>query len=74
MARSALALKSRSERARASAGNWLRRDAISQQLIGPHSDLLDVGFVLSSTVSDGLVVELARHALPAHAQVKLAVR
>ncbi|RUF23365.1 LysR family transcriptional regulator [Pseudomonas aeruginosa] len=55
----------------------------SQQLKGLHTDLLDVGFALSSAVNDGLVAEPvwtdplsvivpARHPLLAHTQVKLA--
>lgn len=55
----------------------------SQQLRGLHTDLLDVGFALSGTVSDGVVAESvwtdplsvivpARHPLLAHKEVKLA--
>ncbi len=55
----------------------------SQQVKGLHTDLLDVGFALSSAVNDGLVAEPvwtdplsvivpARHPLLAHSQVKLA--
>lgn len=54
----------------------------SQQLRGLHTDLLDVGFALSGTVSDGVLAESvwtdplsvivpARHPLLAHKEVKL---